>query len=209
MKYIAINGSFRKKGNSAQMMASAIEGIRSADPKADIKEINIYDIDFKGCRGCQGCHLKNKKRIGCIVKDGAYDLLNEIRDTDGFAFASPIYYFEISSELRSLFERLFYPGHQEQAVPVCAIYTMNQPEENMKKRFLKDIEHIDMFLSQTLNSDVEDVFSFQTLGWNNNKPFEFDDTWYEKRKSHALKQLPIDKQKAKEAGMRLVERIRI
>ena len=57
MKAIAVNGSPRRKWNTAQMLEKALEGAASAG--CETKLYHLADIDFKGCICCCAC-----KRIG-------------------------------------------------------------------------------------------------------------------------------------------------
>ena len=80
------------------------------DENIEVKRVDVFDLDYKGCRGCLGCQMKRTVEVGCVVKDGAHDLLKEIRTADGLVFATPIYFMEISAQLRALFELLFLSG---------------------------------------------------------------------------------------------------
>lgn len=71
----AINGGPRKKWNTAQMLESFIDGVKSVKPDEEIKVVHVYDLDYKGCRGCLGCKLKTTPEGQCIVRDGAYNIL--------------------------------------------------------------------------------------------------------------------------------------
>ena len=50
MKFYAINGSPRKNKNTAQLLDKSLEGIKSVIPEAEVERINLYDLDFKGCK---------------------------------------------------------------------------------------------------------------------------------------------------------------
>ncbi len=50
MKVIAINGSPRKRWNTATLLEKALEG--AASQGAETELIHLYDIDFKGCTSC-------------------------------------------------------------------------------------------------------------------------------------------------------------
>lgn len=68
MKIIAINGSSRKKWNTATLLEKALEG--AATQGAETELIHLYDRDFKGCSSCFACKLKGGKSYGkCAMKD--------------------------------------------------------------------------------------------------------------------------------------------
>ena len=56
-KAIILNGSPRKNWNTYKMCESFANGVRESGNEAEI--INLYDIDFKGCRSCFACKLKD------------------------------------------------------------------------------------------------------------------------------------------------------
>ena len=105
-KIIALNGSGRKNGNSAAMLDAFIEGVTSVNHDIEIERIDLFDLDYKGCRGCHGCELKTRKGIGCIQKDGATKLLKHMREADGIVFSTPIFFWELTAQLRALLESI-------------------------------------------------------------------------------------------------------
>ena len=210
MKIIALNGSARKNWNDGQMLDSFIKGIHEESDAIEVKRVDVYDLDYKGCRGCLGCQLKKMVEVGCLIKDGAYELLKEIRQSDGLVFATPIYFMEITAQLRALFERLFYPGFaspSQKHLPVSAIYTMNQPREIMERLFKHPIEVMRRYFKELFLEDVDEVFAFQTLQWKNNELYKFDDDFYRERVKIHEAQWPHDLEAAFVAGRRLAKRV--
>lgn len=57
-----INGSPRKNWNTAHMCKSFSQGAETKGINTEI--INLYDINFKGCRSCFACKLKGGKNFG-------------------------------------------------------------------------------------------------------------------------------------------------
>ena len=210
MKIIALNGSARKNWNDGQMLEQFIQGIHSVDDGIEVKRVDVFDLNYKGCRGCLGCQLKTVSEIGCVVKDGAYDLLKKIRVADGLVYATPIYFMEISAQLRALFERLFYPGFGAPApegLTVSAIYTMNQPQEVMEKLFRHPIDVMRRYFRELFRAEVDEVFAFQTLQWKNSELYRFSEEFYRERLSLHEQQWDKDLQNAFAAGVRLANRV--
>ena len=50
MKTIVLNASPRKNWNTAQLLKSAMEG--AASTGAETKYVDLYDLNFTGCRSC-------------------------------------------------------------------------------------------------------------------------------------------------------------
>lgn len=136
MKAIAINGSPRKNGNTAILLGKALEG--AASKKAEIEMVHLYDLNFKGCISCFACKRINGKSYGkCAVKDDLLEIFQKIEKADALILGSPIYFGEVTGEMRSFLERLFfqylvYDQARTVLVPkkinTCFIYTMNAPE---------------------------------------------------------------------------------
>ena len=53
MKLLAINGSPRKRWNTATLLEKALEGAASRGAETEL--VHLYDIDFKGCVSCFAC----------------------------------------------------------------------------------------------------------------------------------------------------------
>ena len=136
-KLIAINGSPRKKWNTAMMLEKAIEG--AASQGAETHLVHLYDIAFKGCISCFACKTRDGESYGrCAVKDDLTPVYAEIEEADAIILGSPIYLGDVTGQLRSFMERLLYPYLVYTDPPQTLfprkirtglIYTMNAPEE--------------------------------------------------------------------------------
>lgn len=61
MKTIVLNGSPRKKWNTDLMLREAEKGAASVG--AETEYINLFDLNYTGCRSCMAC--KRKVAIHC------------------------------------------------------------------------------------------------------------------------------------------------
>ncbi len=213
MKIYVFNGSPRKKCNTAQMLNAFVDGIKAAAPDADVECVNLYDYTYKGCISCFACQRKeNRGRLRCQVKDCMYELLDGAFHADGLVFGSPIYFFDITAQMRAFLERLMYPGDSDKVIPTAFVYTMNAPEE------IKDMLNFEgalstskRFMESTFRQAPECVYSYNTYQYNDSEAF--DDTFRgyganEEKKERNRAQFPIDLQNAYNAGVNLVNRIR-
>lgn len=130
-KVVIINGSPRKKWNTAQLLKKFKEGMGSA---FHFTEFNVYDYQFTGCCSCFACKLKRfeEEPAECRIRDDIHDLLVETREADAVVIGSPIYFLDLSAQLKAFLERLMYPGNVGKALPVTFIHTMNTDEEGFK-----------------------------------------------------------------------------
>ena len=134
-------------------------------------------------------------------------MLRNTFHADGIVFASPVYYMNVTAQLRAFWERLLYPRHSPKKIPTAVIYTMNMTEEQEKEYATAPLQLIDMYLSGCFGLPPETVHSNNTFQYNDRPQLteHFRRAVEEKRKHHD-EQFPIDLQKAHDAGKQLVER---
>lgn len=144
MKIVAVNGSPRPNHNTAELLESAIEGARSKG--AQVERVDLYKVDFKGCRGCFACKCKGGKSLHkCAIRDGLTPLLEAIADADALIVGSPIYFSDITGEARSFLERLLFQylpydtGVEDgtyfpRELKVGMLYTMGFPADPIDER---------------------------------------------------------------------------
>ena len=89
-KIYAVNGSPRKNGNTAQLLQKALEGAKAAG--AEVKLIQLADLNFSGCISCFACKKIENPAPGCILKDNLAEILNKLVKADGIIMGSPIYF---------------------------------------------------------------------------------------------------------------------
>ena len=218
MEFYVINGSPRKKYNTAQLLESAGKGIHDElkkhfdDEEINIHHIHLYDLNFKGCKSCFHC-----KRIGgkyyaqCPIKDDLRDLLPKIQDADGIIFGSPIYFGEITGELRSFLERflfsvLVYGGESNapKRMPIGMIYTMNVTDEVFKQIYGNKFDILENSMghlySKPYSLKVYDTFQFSDYSKYEN--YAFDPELKAKRKEEHF---PIDLKDAYDLGARIAQ----
>jgi multimeric flavodoxin WrbA len=138
---IAINGSPRKKWNTATLLNKALEGAASRGAETEL--IHLYDLNYKGCISCFACKLKDGKSYGkCAYKDDLTPILERIEQVDAIILGSPIYLGASTGEMRSFMERLIFPYlvYDEnystlfnKKIPTGFIYTMGLNESQMKE----------------------------------------------------------------------------
>ena len=105
-----INGSPRKNYHTAALLHAFADGAREANAEVEVTEVNLYDLHFTGCRECYACKLRDGRSYGrCGFRDDIADLLPQVAHSDVVAFGSPIYFSEITAQLRGFLERLWYP----------------------------------------------------------------------------------------------------
>lgn len=212
MKALAINGSPRKKWNTAMMLEKALEG--AAAQGAETEMIHLYDLDFKGCTSCFACKLLQGKSLGkCGYKDDLSPVLKMIdEEVDILILGSPIYFGIETGEIRSFIERLLFQYLQYAKPPKMLfkrqlktgfIYTMNAPEAAAKNigyeaHFQSNRQTLSMIFGNS-----EYVASFETLQFKDFSKVESGMFDVEGRVNRRVNVFPLDCQKAFEMGERL------
>ncbi len=211
MNVIAVNGSPRKNRNTATLLQNALDGAKSTGAQTEV--IHLYDLNFKGCISCFACKRKNTKHVGhCAMQDDLTNVLDRILESDVLLLGSPIYFGNITGEMRSFLERLLFSnlsyneGHPsifQGKLSSGFIYTMNVPEEYMKQINYEAVFQQHQNLLQRLTGTTEYMISTDTYQFDDYSKYDasmFD----EKHKSQVkVEQFPIDCQKAFDMGVRL------
>ncbi len=102
MKITVITGSAHRHGTSALLADKFIEGAKEAG-----HEVARFDAAFKNIHGCLGCDTCNKKPNGCVFKDDMEEINPYLLQADAIVFASPVYYYNISAQLKSVIDRFY------------------------------------------------------------------------------------------------------
>ena len=115
-KLMIIDGGPRKNMNTAAMVHAFTEGAKEGG--AEVKVVRLYDLDFKGCRSCMACQLRNQRVASCRFPDGITEMLKECAEADGMMLASPIYYGEITAMARAFGRGLPFRGSAIRTAPL-------------------------------------------------------------------------------------------
>jgi multimeric flavodoxin WrbA len=102
MQVITLLGSARKKGNTATVLGwveTELEAMGHA-----VERIYLNDKTIGGCLGCAKCRLKADE-IACVQKDDAIGILERMIASDVVLFASPIYFWGFSAQIKVLLDR--------------------------------------------------------------------------------------------------------
>ena len=101
MKILVLTGSPRKNGNSATLADNFIKGAEEAG-----HTVVRFDAAFKKVHPCIACNKCGMDGL-CIFKDD-FDFVQEnIVDADAVVFATPMYYFGISAQLKAVIDRFY------------------------------------------------------------------------------------------------------
>lgn len=211
MNVIGINGSPRKKWNTATLVAKALEG--AAAQGATTEQFHLYDLDFKGCISCFACKTRGGNSYGkCVMNDDLAPVLEKIAAADALVIGSPIYFGTVTGETRSFLERLLfqyltytvpYGTLLSKQIKTGFIYTMNVSEEQSRAYGYEQVFTTNERYAQLLLGPAESLCAFDTCQVDDYAKVvieSFDPIHKAKRRTEVL---PLECQRAFELGRRL------
>ena len=208
MKTIILNGSPRKNWNTAMLLKEAEKGAREAG--AETEYIDLYDLQFTGCRSCMACKRKDGERCKCFWKDDLSPVIDRIFQADSLIIGSPIYLGDITSQVHALIERLHfcalsyddYSNYFKGKVNVGIILTMNAPKAYFEQSYLGKAKEVEQIF-RALNGNVEVYAACDTLQVNDYSKFNMAGFSEDHKKEMREKQFPVDLEEAFRLGERL------
>ncbi|MCI8284051.1 MAG: flavodoxin family protein [Firmicutes bacterium] len=98
-RVLVISTSLRSGSNSEILADSFINGAVSSG--SDVEKISLKDKRIAFCRGCLACQKTQK----CVIDDDAVKIAEKMKSADVIVFATPIYYYEMSGQMKTLLDR--------------------------------------------------------------------------------------------------------
>ena len=101
MKQVLIlSTSLRKGSNSEQLARAFARGAEAAGNSVALLSLTDRQIGY--CIGCLSC----QRTQVCVIKDDAVEIAEKMRAADVLAFATPIYYYGMSGQMKTLLDRM-------------------------------------------------------------------------------------------------------
>ncbi len=98
-KILIISTSLRRRSNSEALADAFLAGAKAAGNI--VEKITLQQKNLSFCKGCLAC----QKRKTCVIQDDAGAIVEKMRQADIIAFATPIYYYEMSGQMKTLLDR--------------------------------------------------------------------------------------------------------
>jgi multimeric flavodoxin WrbA len=102
MKVVGISGSPRKGGNTECLINESLDEF--AKNGWTITKLYLSEKIIKPCTGCETCV---KSGVCVISDDDTKFLFDEIASCDAVIIGSPVYYRNVTAQLKALFDRSF------------------------------------------------------------------------------------------------------
>ena len=97
---LVISTSLRARSNSDVLTERLIAGAQDAGHA--VEHISLKGKEIKYCIGCLSC-MKTQR---CVQKDDAAGIAEKVKQADVLVFATPIYYYEMSGQMKTLLDRM-------------------------------------------------------------------------------------------------------
>lgn len=101
MKVLAINGSARKDGNTAILIEQVFGELRKEGIETEMLQLSGKAV--RGCLACMKCYENKNRR--CVINDAAAECIEKMLDADGIILGSPVYFANMTAELKALIDR--------------------------------------------------------------------------------------------------------
>ena len=118
MKILAISGSPRLKGNTNYLVDQALS--EAARLGAQTEKIVLSRYKVNPCLGHDNCATFDS----CKQKDDTGWILDKLCEADGAILATPVYYYNVSAQMKAFIDRNYFPykhGRKYQARAVGII----------------------------------------------------------------------------------------
>ena len=146
-KVIVISTSLRRGSNSDMLADQFVEGAKAAGN--DVEKISLVGKTIQFCKGCFGCQKAASKqeqsqagldsaereqtrpevKLGrCVINDDVNDIMAKVLKADVICWATPIYYYEMSGQMKTLIDRM--NGMYEQDYQFRDVYLLTTAAEN-------------------------------------------------------------------------------
>ena len=99
-RVIVISTSLRRGSNSDMLADSFVEGAVSAGN--EVEKISLVGKNIQFCKGCLACQKLGK----CVIKDDVNDIMAKVLKADVVCWVTPIYYYEMSGQMKTLIDRM-------------------------------------------------------------------------------------------------------
>ncbi|MDD6723677.1 MAG: flavodoxin family protein [Bacteroidales bacterium] len=134
-KVLVISTSLRGVSNSHALAEAFAQGARQGGNEVELLTLHHKDIKF--CIGCLSCVKTGK----CVISDDAPAITAKMHDADVLVFATPIYYYEMSGQMKTLLDRAnpLYGGDYH-FTDIYLLTSAAEDEEHVPSRAISGLE---------------------------------------------------------------------
>ena len=128
-RVIVISTSLRRGSNSDILADQFVEGAKAAGNA--VEKISLVGKHIEFCKGCLACQKLGR----CVINDDVNGIMAKVLKADVVVWATPIYYYEMSGQMKTLIDRMNAMYEQDYAFrDVYLLTTAAEDEEQTPKR---------------------------------------------------------------------------
>ena len=144
MRIVVLEGSPNRKGSSNLLADCFKQGAEAAGHTVEI--IDTAHADIHPCTGCIHCGYEGP----CAQKDDVTQIRKKILDADMMVFVTPLYYYSMSAQLKTMIDRF------------CAFNTSIQ-RKHMKSALLTAAWNSDSWTFEALEAHYKTLVRYLNL----------------------------------------------
>jgi multimeric flavodoxin WrbA len=114
---LLLSGSPRRGGSTDKLAEAFVRGAESEGKKVSC--FRPADMKINGCLGCD--HCKTVIPGICAQTDDMQAIIDALRVADAFVFASPIYYYDFTAQLKTAIDRCYQIHHEKLRIKKTAL----------------------------------------------------------------------------------------
>jgi multimeric flavodoxin WrbA len=127
---VILNGSPRKNGNTSRLITEVTNAVATSSAY-DVHVLQLNDFHIKPCQACDWC--MKEYPLACRQQDDMNSLYPYVLEADTIVFASPIYWFNYSAQLKLFIDRLYAlhveGGHALRGKKFAALFVYGDTDE--------------------------------------------------------------------------------
>jgi multimeric flavodoxin WrbA len=101
MKVVVFHGSAHRSGDTDTLAQHFLQGMDQSGPHA-VTHFTPIDMDIAHCRACMKC----VRHPTCVIQDDMQAVYPALKDADVVVLATPMFWGYMTSQLKTLFDRL-------------------------------------------------------------------------------------------------------
>ena len=136
MKKVLISSTSRRAHSNSEALAHEFEQ-GAKESGHDVTFVSMRGKDIRFCQGCLAC-----QKVGhCVIRDDANAITEQMLTADVIVFATPIYYYEMSGQLKKLLDRANSLFPKDNAFrDIYFLSSAAEPEDDADRRALTGLD---------------------------------------------------------------------
>lgn len=190
MKVVAFNGSPRRDGNTAAAIRLVLAELEKRG--IETESVQVGGVPIRGCTSCFSCE-RTGSGLCAVTLDPMNEWIGKMRAADGILLASPVYFYDVTSEMTALIDRAGFVARGGDRMlkrkvgaaltvlrrvgAVHALDTMNHFFQTMQMFIVGGSNNAMADIGGNIADDSEGVRNMQLLGENMALLLQMRDAW--------------------------------